>query len=742
MSTIRISLIITLLSVYACGQASRSGGIVHAISSKAHSPNSDPWDDTLIHKIPISSSTIFWNGDTAFYQVNDIHGSNLVDSLFDEQEADPLYGTNKSIPKSFFSSGYPTRVYYPATAVIDLGGCYKITHEFIYNNQGNDTLLIQYGEPMHWSPDILKRYTGGIGWRDFGATVYTRYLKIFYARKGYQKTSELILYGHLVGDSLSRTPLHPHPLPTKTSHTMGQFMGFNQIGPTEVDSVGSLMRHYQQQDWMDTVTTTHNIDSIKFVFSRFGHFTNNTSTRGNLVNYFFPGGPLSSVKSGPNFSTSDLHRMALHHGGYFDATQGVPTFAKGLGKPIDVVNHPKADATDPDSYDRLARMAWNYAAYYGFKTHNPDSVQTPYPEVTGLGLRAFVETGNEMNSTWSGRKNHYTPQEFVAYSSAYYDGNLGQMGTRMGIKSADKSMKVIAAGTAGASIEYLNAVHFYSYYSRIDHSVPFDILNFHAYPSNGTNGRGSNRYAPSPEDYFEAPGNVIKKYVSAANDLFPGMPVWLTEWGYDRNRASKISVPPIPGKDSTQIQADWIARFWLMLSFTGVERSTVFQLRSDAADSVGTGTFMTTGLTRGFYIGNKYTPGKYAFDWSAFPAYYFQKTIWLRLYDYKPDSILYDNHDSIWIYRYRNTFHKDSIAYAIWSGTKTNRSTTAYAIKTGHNNSTVSITKLADKHMTGIVLSPRTDPLGMIPLTITETPILLFTTNGKDGGQLVRKHAP
>lgn len=736
----RISLIITLLSVCACGQVSHSEGIgqgnpplgiSHGLMS----------NDTLIYKIPISLSAVLWHGDTAFYQVNDIHGSGLVDSLFDEQQADPLYGTNRSIPRSFFSSGYRTRVYYPATAVVDLGGYYKLTHEFIYNNQGNDTLLIQYGEPFHWSDDTLKRFTGGIGWRDFGATVYTRYLKIFYANKGYQKTSELVLYGYLANkDSLSRTAPAPQPLPTKTSFTMGQFMGFNQIGPREVDSVGSLMRHYQQQDWMDTVTTTHNIDSVKFVFTKFGHATNSTSTTGSAVNYFFPEGPATSrVKTGEQLAPGDLHRMALQHSGYFDATQGVPVFAKGRGKPIDVVNHPKADATDPDSYDRLARMAWNYAAYYGFEKHSPDSIQTPYPTLSGLGLRAFVETGNEMNQTWSGRKNYYTPQEFVAYSSAYYDGNLGQMGDRMGIKSADPSMKVIAAGTAGASTKYLNGIHFYSYYARKDHSVPFDILNFHSYPSNGTNGRGTNTYAPSPEEYFGAPDNVIKKYVAAANELFPGMPVWLTEWGYDRNRATKIAVPPIPGKDSTQIQADWIARFWFMLSFTGVARSTMYQLRSDAADSVGTVTFMTTGLTRGLYIGNKYTPGKYSFDWSAFPAYYFQKTIWLKLNDYKPDAIIYDNHDSIWVYRYRNAIHKDNVCYAIWSGTKTNRSTTAYSIKTGHANSRVSITKLADKQMMGITTTPRTDGQGDVPVTITETPIMLFTTGGKDGGQLVKR---
>src|SRR5699024_12718132 len=55
------------------------------------------------------------------------------------------------------------------------------------------------------------------------------------------------------------------------------------------------------------------------------------------------------------------------------------------------IYHPEYDATDPNSYDRLSRMMWNYAAYYGFETHPEDSIQTPYPELSGLGLRHYVD---------------------------------------------------------------------------------------------------------------------------------------------------------------------------------------------------------------------------------------------------------------------------------------------------------------------------------------------------------------
>lgn len=704
-------------------------------------------NDTAVYKISLSPSAKFWNGDTVFFQINDVNSSGLVNHLFDEQEADPLHGTFTPTPETTFESGPITKEYYPATAVIDLGGFYNITNLFVYNYYGTDTLCMLYGSPYSWSDDTLKITTGGKGWKDFGDTVYTRYLKVFYANKGYQKVREVILYGYLVRDSLSRTNPKPPPFPVKTTLTMGQFMGFNQIGPREVDSVGALMRHYLQQDWMDTVTTNHNIDSIRFVFTKFGHPTNNTSNIGSTTNYFFPGAPdKSEVKTGANLTPHDFHQMALGKTGYFDVTQGIPVYAKinKQGKPIDPVNYPGMVATDPNSYSRLARMMWNYAAYYGFETHNPDSLQTPYPRLSGLGLRAFVENGNEMNQNWSGRKNHYTPHEFIAYSSAYYDGNLGEMGSRMGVKNADSGMGVVAAGTAGASIDYLKGLQYYTYYTRKDHSTPFDILNFHAYPSNGTNGRGTNKHGRSPENYFSNPDNPVKKYIEAANELFPGKPVWLTEWGYDRNRATKISVPVIQGLDSAQIQAQWIARFWFMLSFTGVQRSTIFQLRNDPLhtmyDSLGTTTFNTTGLTDGHYVGNVYSH-LYATSWYAYPAYYFQRTIWLKLYNYKPDSILYQNHDSIWVYKYRNVLHKDSVAYIVWSGTETNRYTDRFNMKTGFPDTRVGIIKLADKKMLGKESTLKTDSKGELNLHISETPQMIFTKNGTNGGQLVENRS-
>jgi len=299
----------------------------------------------------------------------------------------------------------------------------------------------------------------------------------------------------------------------------------------------------------------------------------------------------------------------------------------------------------------------------------------------------------------------------------------------MGIKTADDSIRVLLWGDAsGDYIGYLRGMKYWAYYTRSDHSLPFDIWNLHSYFYDGTR-------ALSPETYQGGVRSYFKAIVDTAHTLCPSCEVWLSEWGYDRNRHSPLAVPVIAGKDSAQIQADWIARGWIELSFSGLDRAQLFQIQNDPLstqyDTLGYVKFNTTGLTDGHTVGTSYL------NYYAYPAYYFQHTIWRQLAGYQPDSIIYENHDSIWVYRYHSADHPDSVAYAIWSGTQTNRSTDSFAIVTGHPNTSANIVLLQDKQMDGVTSSYTANEDGVIPIVINETPKLVFTTAGTNGGQLV-----
>ena len=674
--------------------------------------------DTPSYQIQISPTTKYWDNDTVLFQVNDVTSSDLVDSLFDGDSS------------TTFTSGFSTQNFYPSVAVLDLGGYYKIIKVSLYDHMGTDTLKLDKGQPLSWD-SASYIYENANGWKDVTTSFYTRYLRIYYANSGYQKVSELKLYGCLVDDSLSRTAPE---LPTYTVPDMHDFIGVNVYGatPPEVRDVAGSQRKYTDQSFIDNTSPAGTIlDSIKF------SYTNTIESHGAFENYFFPNSREEgqTVKQWDNGYGGNFQQYDTTDITFFWSLKSIPEYAIDSGwlKSIDYTEHPNATSKEPGDYDRLSRMAWVLGAVYGENHYSIDSVQKIGTDTTtGAGIMHYIEAGNENNGSWL-TTGYYTPQEAVAYHSAFFDGNENTMGSRMGIKNADSTIKVLMWGDASHDrIGYLKAMKYWSYYTRSDHRLPFDIFNIHDYFYYGTVGI-------SPEDYMGGLRSYMRGEVDTVHMICPSCQVWLSEFGYDRNRQSPLAVPVIDGRDSARIQADWTARSWFQLSFSGLDKAQIFQIQNDGLskdyDSTGTTRFNTTGLTSG-HVNDS------AFNYYAYPAYYFQHTIWKTLGNYKPDSIIYENNDSIYVYRYRNATNTDSVAYAIWSGTQTNRSTTNYAIKTGHASTSARIITLADKAMYGDTTTTSSGTDSTINLTITETPQILFTTEGKDGGVLIDNETP
>jgi hypothetical protein len=290
------------------------------------------------------------------------------------------------------------------------------------------------------------------------------------------------------------------------------------------------------------------------------------------------------------------------------------------------------------------------------------------------------------------------------------------------------------AGTAGIHPEIYRGLKYYWYYKRPKHDPAIDVVAGHNYATTGVNGDGEVKSPENDSLLFK-----MQEFVAESRELCPQCETWLGEFGYDRNRVSPLGVPIIPGKDSSEIQAEWIIRSWLHLSFSGLDRATIFQIRNDPLakdyDSVGTTKFNTSGLAD--YHQYTQEGGTVYTNYYAFAAWYFQHALYAKLGNYKADSVIYYNMDSIWVYRYRSINDPDSICYVYWSGTQTNRGTAEYNIKTGHANMQVSITSFADKLPDGATITPTTNANGELNIVINESPKMLFTTEGADGGQLV-----
>lgn len=698
-------------------------------------------------KIPLSPVAKFYKGDTVFYQLNDLQVTGGDSALVNCQGADPLYGVDTPIPQNTWSSGYPTHNNYPAIVVIDLGGIYRITHQFIYDKQGTAYLNIWYGDPADW------KFLGGFyenanGWKEIDSTpVTTRFLKLSYDLKkgGYEKIRQLILYGKLTGKSLSRiSQVYLFDMAYAGGNTMGDFMGINTAGaipPQIKKGIAGVFRNYTNQYYMDTSVYEHNINKVNFVFSKF-------SSHSTTVNYYFPGdtggekGPLLtygfSDESHGGMNTGNSREKAPFHS---PALQGVNQMEMDhkWTRSIDYIAHPDADSTDPRSYDRLSRMMWEYGAAFGKNKYPASALQYSIPagRVSGLNTAQFVESGNENNGDWLGKNLWYSPQAWIAYNSAFYDGDGGKMGNRFGIKRADPTIQVVMGGNAYPWYPYMKAMSYWAYYSRPDHRVPFDIYNFHDYEYV----RGKPHSSFQPENYHAIGYKNIREYWQSIVDSAHAIlrtKVWNTEWGYDRNSSLTNAVAVIRGVDSAQVQAEWIARSWIMQSFVrGLDVSVYYMLANanwKDYDSAAFNNYSTCGLVSGAYHG---TPCC-TFNFYAFPAYYFQHTIYTILKNYKPDSIIYENglRDSIYMYRYVNAFHPDSTAYVIWSGTISNKTIRGLKLNTGRANNIVSDIQLKYKYMNGDTTRITAGVRGEISLTVTEAPQIILTR--RDGKFKIR----
>jgi len=268
------------------------------------------------------------------------------------------------------------------------------------------------------------------------------------------------------------------------------------------------------------------------------------------------------------------------------------------------------DLSDPKSYSDQAKVAYQFAARYG-SNPNLDRSSLSVNDVprwtgdgvnsikVGLGLINYIECENERDKWWKGRKAYQTAREYAANLSAFYDGHLNTMGQGVGVKNADKNMKVVMAGVALANTDYFRGMidwckEFRGYNPDGSVNLCWDIINYHLYTNDSDLKRGV-----SPEKNLPNYGGdaVAKSFVNAAHLYANDMPVWVTEAGYDINPGSPNKAIAIKNKSILETQADWILRTSLMYSRNGIQKVFFYELHDDASNSGNL--YGTSGLISG-----------------------------------------------------------------------------------------------------------------------------------------------
>jgi len=267
------------------------------------------------------------------------------------------------------------------------------------------------------------------------------------------------------------------------------------------------------------------------------------------------------------------------------------------------------DLSDPASYIEQARLGFQYAARYGnnknidAKLVKVDTAMMPWPNgpknkvKIGLGLINYIECDNERDKWWQGRRAYQTGREYAANLSAFYDGNKNTMGPGVGVKNADPSMKVVMAGLAAPSTDYVMGMIDWSKEHRgfrSDGSVdlPWDIINYHYYCNDADYTDKKQTTGKAPE--LTNAASTAYKFINMAHQFASDMPVWVTETGYDVKQSSVQKAPAIGNRSVLETQGDWSLRTSLLYARSGIQKVFFYELFDDNPKSDNN--FATSGL--------------------------------------------------------------------------------------------------------------------------------------------------
>ncbi|MFB9865137.1 T9SS type A sorting domain-containing protein [Rufibacter immobilis] len=270
-----------------------------------------------------------------------------------------------------------------------------------------------------------------------------------------------------------------------------------------------------------------------------------------------------------------------------------------------------ADKLKPATYLKVAKLAFQFAARYGANTSvNPALVKVtskvqyagaPANKVQiGLDLVDKMEANNEADRYWKGRQAYQNSDEYAAYLSAFYDGHMGTLGADVGVKQADPNMIVVCGGIASTKTAFYQGIvdwckknRGYLPDGRVN--LCFDEINYHAYNNN----QGGDQYAGGPRvgvapELSVAPSNIYK-FHQVNKEFIGGLPIIITETGYDWNSATQ-GTKVIGSKDKFAVQGDWILRSSLEYAMSGLSGLYFYQLYDDGSGSSSNTTqYMTSG---------------------------------------------------------------------------------------------------------------------------------------------------
>ena len=191
----------------------------------------------------------------------------------------------------------------------------------------------------------------------------------------------------------------------------------------------------------------------------------------------------------------------------------------------------------------------------------------------------------------------------------------------------------------------------------------------------------------------------------------PGTELWLSEFGYDTNNNSQISVPTIGGNSQYEVQAQWIVRSYLETVAAGFDRAILFDLR-DICTGGFCPLFTSTGLLE-----------SQTFDYKPKNSWYYVYTMKNVLSEmvFDDDLTTCPDFSCPRVYRFIDPNNSNKKIYAVWSPTSTD---TSYSFNLSLEGATsATLVEMGVPSIKGLTSSL----LGANPsITVSERPIFVI----------------
>jgi hypothetical protein len=559
-------------------------------------------------------------------------------NLFDENAfVDPRYEKDPDvfIPVSNCQPSIHPTIYFDKTTgsriVVDLRIPYTLKEIYLYDRSATaDSCWLYTGGLKNWIK--ISSFTSvsrpdSWGWKKIVLSKETRFLMIRFS--SYETAiTEMVLYG-----------IPSREIPAPQSYTLHKSM--TRVPLSEFLGANYIME--KEARWLKP-----------FHYSRLYNFAldyDNDSVRSenqvlfNMLHY----GYYNKEKGKYIFDIDTLQH--INQGNIWFSIRGVSRWMSDLGftdkdRPL---NLPLMATDDPRSYSRHAEMMWHISAFFGYGSVDTNMLSlSNEPRQSGRGSMHLYENGNEEDATWVGNK-YCRPYEYFAQSTSDWDGDEGRLGSRHGIHDADSSARLMMSGLIDLDTNRVKVYRLLSENLRQDKQFIWQGgIQFHYYCQR--NGRGI-----SPE--ADSLRWKLVKVADCSQRIAPGVKCFLGENGYDKAQSSRQATPVIPGFSTSQSQGILLLRSINAVFFSGFDAYILYWLR-DRNPENDPGVFLTSGVLCTLPDGKTL----------VYPGWYYISTLVNRLGKYRPDQVISES-GNLWIYKYRNTDHTDSVAYFVYKPT-------------------------------------------------------------------------